>query len=92
MGATFSHKIMRNIVKHTNTRIQKTQESFKSTSKTLFSFTNDIDETEIRAFIGLMCLRGLAGLNNHNTKSLYHFLMGATIWRYNEQKQIKVFV
>ena len=72
----FSHEILRIIVKHTNTRIQKARESFKSTTKTLFSFTNDIDEIEMRAFIGLMYLRGLAGLNNHNTESLYHSLMG----------------
>ena len=55
---------MRIIVKHTNTRIQKARMSSKSTSKTLLSFTSDIDEIEMRAFIGLMYLRGLAGLNH----------------------------
>ena len=64
---------MRIIEKHTNARIQKAWESFKSTSKT-FLFTNDIDEIELQAFIGLMYLRGLAGLNSNNTKSLYHSL------------------
>ena len=62
----FSLEIMRIIVKHKNKRIQKARESFKSTSKTLFSFTNDINEIEMRASIGLMYLRGLAGLNNHD--------------------------
>ena len=71
---------MRIIVKHTNTRIQKARESFKSTSKTLLSFTNDINEIEMRAFIGLMYLRGLAGLNYRNV--FVPFSDGtATIWR-----------
>ena len=72
----FPHEILRIIVTHTNTRIQKARKFFKTISKPLFLFTNDIDEIEMRAFIGLMYLRGLAGLNNHKTKFLYHSLMG----------------
>ena len=35
-----------------------------------------VDETEILAFIGLMYLRGLAGMCNHDVKYLYSALMG----------------
>ena len=35
-----------------------------------------VDETEILAFIGLMYLRGLAGMCNHDVKYLYSAPMG----------------
>ena len=35
-----------------------------------------VDETEILAFIGLIYLRGLAGIRNHNVEYFYSALMG----------------
>ena len=72
----FSDDIIKTIVTHTNNRIKKIRESFKSSSKTLFTFTCDVDEIEMRAFIGLVYFRGLSGLNNHDTEVLYNPIMG----------------
>ena len=67
---------MKTVVTHTNNRIKKVRESFQSLSKTLFIFTCDVDEIEMRAFIGLVYLRRLSGQNNHDTEVLYNPIMG----------------
>ena len=72
----FSDDIMKTVVTHTNNCIKKVRESFKSSSKTLFTFTCDVDEIEMRAFIGLVYIRGLSRLNNHDTEVLYNPVMG----------------
>ena len=39
-----------------------------------------VDETEILAFVGLMYLRGLAGMCNHDVKYLYSALMSSQLF------------
>ena len=67
---------MKTVVTHTNNCIKKVRKSFKSLSKTSFTFTCDVDKIKMRAFIGLVYLRKLSGLNNHDTEVLYNPIMG----------------
>ena len=64
------------MVKCTNQRIEKAKQNLNLSSKTWYNFMDAVDETEILAFIGLMYLRGLAGMCNHDVKYLYSVLMG----------------
>ena len=66
---------METSVIHTNNRI-KSKRMFQIFSKTLFTFKCNTDEIEIRAFIGLVYLRGLLGRNYLNTEVLYNPTMG----------------
>ena len=68
--------MIQSIVQYTNKRIQCVRRDFSEISSSLHSFTKDTDEIEIRAFLGLQYLRGLAGLNNHDIAHLYHPTMG----------------
>ena len=76
MGAFFTNGMLESIVRFTNKRIQTARQAFLQISAPLQSFTRDTDVIEMRAFIGLLYLRGLAGLNNHNIAHLYHPTMG----------------
>jgi len=72
----FSQSILERIVRYTNKRIQTARRSFQNPSASLSSFTRDTDDIEIRAFIGLMYIRGFAGMNNHDVAHLYDPLLG----------------
>ena len=72
----FSRDMIQSIVQYTNKRIRCVRRDFSEISSSLHSFTKDTDEIEIRAFLGLQYLRGLAGLNNHDIAHLYHPTMG----------------
>ena len=73
----FSQKILEIVVTCTNQRIGKPKQSLNLSNKTWYNFMDVVDETEILAFIGLMYLRGLAGMYNHDVKYLYSALMGS---------------
>ena len=68
--------MLESIVRFTNKRIQTARQAFLQISASLQSFTRDTDVIEMHAFIGLLYLRGLAGLNNHDIAHLYHSTMG----------------
>ena len=72
----FSSDMIQSIVQYTNKRIRCVRRDFSEISSSLHSITKDTDEIEIRAFLGLQYLRGLAGLNNHDIANLYHPTMG----------------
>ena len=71
----FLQKILEIVVKCTNQRIEKAKQNLNLSSKTWYNFMDVVDETEILAFIGLMYLRGLALMCNHDVKYLYSALM-----------------
>ena len=67
---------MQSMLQYTNKRIRCVRRDFSEISSSLYSLTKDTDEIEIRAFLDLQYLRGLAGLNNHDIAHLYHPTMG----------------
>ena len=59
-----------------NQRIEKAKQSWNLSNEIWYNFMEVVDETVILAFIGLMDLRGLAGMCNYDVKYLYNALMG----------------
>ena len=64
------------VIQCTNKRIEMARRAFQKVSASLLSFTRDTDDIEICAFIGLMYIRGFAGMNNHDVARLYDPIMG----------------
>ena len=52
-----------------------TRRGFQKASASLLSFTRDTNDIEICAFIGLMYIRGFAGMDNHDVARLYDPIM-----------------
>ena len=59
----------------TNKRVEMAHRAFQKVSASLLSFTRDTDDIEICAFIGLMYIRGFAGMNNNDVARLYDPIM-----------------
>ena len=53
----------------------------KIASNSKYGFIRKTDATEIYALIGLVCLRGLLGQNNHSQKYLFRDKMGHPIFQ-----------
>ena len=76
MGVVLLAKNPRNCGNMYKPTYRKGKTKFKFKHQTWYNFMNVVDETEILAFIGLLYLRGLARMCNHDVKYLYSALMG----------------
>ena len=72
----FSQDMMDIIVEYTNKRIENARLAFRNVSSSTLTFTKNTNHIEIYAFIGLLYVRGLAGMNNHDVAHLYDPIMG----------------
>ena len=64
--------MIHNIVEYTNRKIEEAIIRFENTDKYPYkSYVKIIDDVDLRAFIGIMYLRGLYGLNRHNIRVLF---------------------
>ena len=67
----FTNEMMRNIA-HTNRRIQETTNQLDKIDQWPYrAYVKEIDEVDFRAFIGLVYLRGLYGLNTYDIRTLF---------------------
>ena len=65
-------EMINNIVENTNRKIEEAMNRLENTDKYPYkSYVKIIDDVDLRAFIGIMYLRGLYGLNRHNTRVLF---------------------
>ena len=63
---------MRNIIAHMNRRIQETTNQLDKIDQWPYlAYVKEIDEVDFRAFIGLVYLRGLYGLNTYDIRTLF---------------------
>ena len=67
----FTNEMMRNIA-HMNRRIQETTNQLDKMDQWPYrAYVKEIDEVDFRAFIGLVYLRGLYGLNTYDIRTLF---------------------
>ena len=68
----FTNEMMRNIITHTNRRIQETTNQLDKIDQWSYrAYVKEIDEVDFRAFIGLVYLRGLYGINASDIQTLF---------------------
>ena len=71
----FSQDMMNIVVSNTNTKIRKMQEANRA------SCINETDEDELLAYIGLVYLRGLLGMNTRDISHLYESVVGQAVFK-----------